>query len=54
LQDGFPIYGQLGPSGVEMLMCGNPGAHEIFCLDECGGYFGNITGVDGYLYRYYM
>ncbi|CAM9684213.1 unnamed protein product, partial [Scytosiphon promiscuus] len=52
--DGFPIYGQLGPGGVEMLMCNSTGADETFCLDECGGYEGNITGVDAFLYRYYM
>lgn len=35
-------------------MCDTTGADETFCLDECGGYQGNITGVDGLLYRYYM
>ncbi|CAM9991704.1 unnamed protein product [Ectocarpus sp. 12 AP-2014] len=52
--DGFPIYGQLGPSGVEMLRCNTTGANETYCLDECGGYEGEISGVDHLLYRYYM
>ncbi|CAM9273061.1 unnamed protein product [Ectocarpus fasciculatus] len=52
--DGFPIYGQLGPSGVEMLRCNTTGANETYCLDECGGYEGELPGVDFFLYRYYM
>ena len=35
--DGFPIYGPVGPDGIEMKRCGS-GAHESVCLDECGGY----------------
>ncbi|CAM9272910.1 unnamed protein product, partial [Ectocarpus fasciculatus] len=51
--DGFPIYGQLGPDGVEMLLCGSDEAHDTYCLDSCGGYEGELPDVDGFTYRYY-
>lgn len=34
--------------------CNNTGANETYCLDECGGYEGELPGVDFFLYRYYM
>ena len=53
-QDGFPIYGPLGPGGVEIRNCGTSGAHATYCQDECGGYEGELPGVDNYKYRYYI
>ncbi len=35
--DGFPVYGPKGLGGVGMYRCGLPGAHPLFCLDECNG-----------------
>lgn len=52
--DGFPVYGPLGPGGVQMMPCTNPGRHQTLCLDSCNGYYGRLAGVDEYLYRYYM
>ncbi|CAN0060251.1 unnamed protein product, partial [Choristocarpus tenellus] len=52
--DGFPIYGQLGPDGVEMLVCGNDGASATYCLDSCMGYKGALPDVDNFMYRYYL
>ncbi|CAM9268309.1 unnamed protein product [Ectocarpus sp. 12 AP-2014] len=43
--DGFPIYGQLGPDGVEMLLCGSDEAQDTYCLDSCGGYEGEPSDV---------
>ena len=53
-QDGFPIYGPLGPGGVEIRNCGASGAHATYCQDKCGGYEGELPGVDNYKYRYYI
>ena len=53
-QDGFPIYGPLGPGGVEIRNCGASGAHPTYCQDKCGGYEGELPGVDNYKYRYYI
>ena len=53
-QDGFPIYGPLGPGGVEIRNCGTAGADATYCQDECGGYEGELDGVDNYKYRYYV
>ncbi|CAM9290040.1 unnamed protein product, partial [Ascophyllum nodosum] len=53
-QDGFPVYGQLGPGGVEMKMCGEEGADETHCLDVCSGYEAELPDTDGFKYRYYM
>ena len=53
-EDGFPIYGPLGPGGVEIRNCGTSGAHSTYCQDECGGYEGELPGVDNYKYRYYI
>ena len=53
-EDGFPIYGPLGPGGVEIRNCGTSGAHATYCQDECGGYEGELPGVDNYKYRYYI
>eukprot|EP00752_Nemacystus_decipiens_P007320 g6549.t3 len=50
--DGFPFYGQLGPGGVEMKMCGADGAHPTVCLDICSGYEA-FTDEDTFAYRYY-
>ncbi|CBJ31670.1 conserved unknown protein [Ectocarpus siliculosus] len=50
--DGFPIYGQLGPGGVEMKMCGADGADSTVCLDLCSGYEASID-EDTFTYRYY-
>eukprot|EP00904_Undaria_pinnatifida_P008243 jgi/Undpi1/4549/HiC_scaffold_18.g07903.m1 len=51
--DGFPVYGQLGPDGVEMKMCGLDGADATRCLDVCSGYEALIPDVDDFAYRYY-
>ena len=53
-QDGFPIYGPLGPDGIEIRNCGAPGAHATYCQDECGGYEGELPGIDAFKYRYYI
>ncbi|CAH0376212.1 unnamed protein product [Pelagomonas calceolata] len=53
-QDGFPIYGPLGPGGVEIRNCGASGAHATYCQDKCGGYEGELPDVDNYKYRYYI
>ena len=53
-QDGFPIYGPLGPGGVEIRNCGASGAHATYCQDDCGGYEGELPDVDNYKYRYYI
>eukprot|EP00752_Nemacystus_decipiens_P003694 g3404.t1 len=52
--DGFPVYGQLGPGGVEMKLCGQQGADSVHCLDLCSGYEAEVPGVDGFKYRYYL
>ena len=52
--DGFPIYGPLGPGGVEIANCGVAGADATYCQDECGGYEGALAGVDDFTYRYYF
>ncbi|CAM9921460.1 unnamed protein product, partial [Hapterophycus canaliculatus] len=51
-QDGFPFYGQLGPGGVEMKMCGADGADATHCLDACSGYEA-VIDEDTFTYRYY-
>ncbi|MEM6732036.1 MAG: YHYH protein, partial [Myxococcota bacterium] len=54
--DGFPVYGPRGPGGVLVQTCtlmgGDPSVD--FCLDDCGGYFGEMSGVDDFTYRYYV
>ncbi|CAM9808747.1 unnamed protein product [Ascophyllum nodosum] len=52
--DGFPVYGQLGPDGIEMKMCKEDGADETYCLDMCSGYEAELPDVDGFKYRYYL
>ena len=49
--DGFPIFGPRGPGGVMMKQCTEPTSDPTFCVDQCGGYYGDLG--DGYLYRYY-
>jgi hypothetical protein len=51
--DGFPVYGPLGPLGDMVRPCDSPGAHPVFCLDECNGLYMKLDGVDEYMYRYY-
>ena len=46
--------GPLGPGGVEIRNCGTAGADATYCQDECGGYEGELDGVDNYKYRYYV
>ena len=50
----FRADGPLGPGGVEIRNCGTSGAHATYCQDECGGYEGELPGVDNYKYRYYI
>ena len=50
----FRADGPLGPGGVEIRNCGTSGAHSTYCQDECGGYEGELPGVDNYKYRYYI
>lgn len=52
--DGFPIYGPRSVRGIKMLPCTHPSAHPQLCLDNCGGFFGKLKGVDEFLYRYYL
>ena len=53
-QDGFPIYGPFGAGGVQIQNCGTAGADATYCQDACGGYEGELDGVDNYKYRYYV
>ena len=46
--------GPLGPGGVEIRNCGASGADATYCQDACGGYEGELDGVDNYKYRYYI
>ena len=46
--------GPLGPGGVEIRNCGASGADSTYCQDACGGYEGELDGVDNYKYRYYI
>ena len=50
----FHADGPLGPGGVEIRNCGASGAHPTYCQDKCGGYEGELAGVDNYKYRYYI
>ena len=50
----FRADGPLGPGGVEIRNCGASGADSTYCQDECGGYEGELDGVDNYKYRYYV
>ena len=50
----FRADGPLGPGGVEIRNCGASGAHPTYCQDKCGGYEGELPGVDNYKYRYYI
>ncbi|KAK3286667.1 hypothetical protein CYMTET_5785 [Cymbomonas tetramitiformis] len=52
-QDGFPVYGPRGNGGIMMKQCSFTGNVEP-CVDECGGYYGDIDLEDGYVYRYYI
>lgn len=51
--DGFPIFGPLGPHGVEMLPCGVADSHPTLCLDRCNGLHGPLP-TDRFLYRYFL
>ena len=42
------------PGGVELRNCGASGADATYCQDACGGYEGELDGVDNYKYRYYI
>ena len=50
----FRADGPLGPGGVEIRNCGASGADATYCQDACGGYEGELDGVDNYKYRYYV
>ncbi|CAN0037142.1 unnamed protein product [Ascophyllum nodosum] len=52
--DGFPMYGHLGPGGIEMRACDTDGADKTYCLDTCSGYEGEIPDIDDFKYRYYL
>jgi len=61
--DGFPIYGPKGPGGVTMkyssaacTAAGTSGCTGTgtYVLDMCGGYEGEISGLDTFKYRYYF
>ena len=49
--DGFPIYGPYGPSGLYMTHT-NQGCTTDYCLDECGGLYAELSEVDNFKYRY--
>ena len=51
--DGFPVYGPHGPGGREMVHAAQ-GCVGSICLDECSGMPGELPGVDGFKYRYYL
>ena len=46
--------GPFGPGGVQIQNCGTAGADATYCQDACGGYEGELDGVDNYKYRYYV
>ena len=50
----FRADGPFGPGGVQIQNCGTAGADATYCQDECGGYEGELDGVDNYKYRYYV
>lgn len=52
--DGFPVYGPYGPRGILMMRCGTSGADSTICLDKCNGFYGSLSGIDNFLYRYYF
>lgn len=62
--DGFPVYGPLSVKGLQIAPCasyvprrnstGGLVPKPAYCLDECNGIYGEISGVDSYLYRYYI
>ncbi|KAJ1426718.1 YHYH protein-domain-containing protein [Ochromonadaceae sp. CCMP2298] len=51
--DGFPIYGLLGPGGVQMTFT-SKGCTGTTCLDSCSGQQSEIPSLDGFKYRYYF
>merc|ERR1719383_1302535 len=55
-QDGFPVYGPRGPSGVMMQTCTVTGGTygTDTCTDDCGGYYSDDDSIDNFVYRYYM
>ena len=50
----FRADGPLGPGGVEIRNCGASGADATYCQDACGGYEGELPGIDAFKYRYYI
>ena len=50
----FRADGPFGPGGVQIQNCGTAGADATYCQDACGGYEGELDGVDNYKYRYYV
>ena len=51
--DGFPIYGPLGPGGAAITHTAQ-GCTGTYCLDACSGLEMELPGVDSFKYRYYM
>ena len=37
-----------------MMPCGATGASTTYCLDDCNGYEGELSGTDDFKYRYYL
>jgi len=57
MYDGFPIYGNRGPSGVLMERCSSSSQTDSSstpCVDDCGGRASSTQPNDGYNYRYYI
>jgi hypothetical protein len=54
--DGFPIYGPYGKDGTAMKTCTITGGSfgTDICTNEDGGYYGELSGVDSYKFRYYI
>lgn len=52
--DGYPIYGPYGYNGTIMLPCSSTLSDPSYCLDDCNGFEGYLSEIDGYGYRYYL
>jgi hypothetical protein len=50
--DGFPVFGPRGTGGILVRQCTEATANQSYCVDACGGYYGDLG--DGFLYRYHI
>jgi hypothetical protein len=54
--DGFPIYGPIGPDGIQIKRCIEDTADNDYCTDLCGGRYDDSQDDydDGFVYRYHV